>query len=45
VRSQKAVISIAGPDKLPAIKAALAARAFNIFVTDQHSAEQVLSGS
>jgi DNA-binding transcriptional regulator LsrR (DeoR family) len=44
VQEQKKVLVIAGPGKIPALRAALAAEAFNIWITDQHSAEQLAKG-
>jgi|GEM_PF-1230246 len=39
VATGRKVVAIAGAHKIPAIKAALAAKAFNVWITDQHSAE------
>ncbi len=45
VESGKKVVAIAGAHKIPGIKAALAAKAFNVWFTDQHSAEAIAKGS
>jgi deoxyribonucleoside regulator len=43
VASEKTVIAIAGPFKLPAIRAALKGELMNIWVTDEDTARQILT--
>lgn len=45
VAEKKRVVTIAGPFKLPAIKATLAAKAFNIWITDEFTARKVAEGA
>jgi DNA-binding transcriptional regulator LsrR (DeoR family) len=45
VESGKKVIASAGPYKLDAIKIALKAKMFNVWITDEHTARQIAEGS
>jgi len=42
VEQNKPVVAIAGPYKLEPIKAALKGKLFNVWITDQHTAEEIL---
>jgi DNA-binding transcriptional regulator LsrR (DeoR family) len=43
VKSGRKVVAFAGPFKVTAIKTALAAKIFNVLVTDEHTARQIMA--
>src|ERR1039458_8614076 len=45
VEQKKPVVVMGGPFKIPALKAGLHGKLFNVLITDQHSAEQLAKGS
>ncbi len=45
VEQGKRVVVIAGPHKVPALKAALRGKLYNVLITDQYSAEELAKAS